>query len=102
MQRLIADSSLGGPEAQAIQERAPQGIGRAIALGAQYLARAEDAEAERDRLRAVVGAYQRADSALEDALDDPEVDDAQALARAFRDAQAALLALDVSPTGEDT
>jgi hypothetical protein len=58
----------------------------------------DDVAAERDRLRAVVAEYQRTDRALEEALEDPKVTDAQPVARAFRAAQAALLALDVSPT----
>jgi len=54
MAELIAQSSLGTPEAEAIRERTPPGVGRAIVRATEYLARAEEAEAERDRLRKVI------------------------------------------------
>ncbi len=54
IRRLIAASSLGTAEAQAIQARTPAGLGRAMTLGAQYLTRAEQAEAECDRLHATL------------------------------------------------
>jgi chromosome segregation ATPase len=51
MDRLISQSSLGTPEAVALRERTPPEIGRAIVRASEYLGRAEEAEAERDRLR---------------------------------------------------
>jgi hypothetical protein len=54
--RLIAASSLGTPEAEAIRNRTPPGVGMAITKAAQYMARAEEAEFERDRMRPVVDA----------------------------------------------
>jgi hypothetical protein len=48
---LIRQSSLGTPEAEAVRGRTGPALGMAMALAAEYLARAEAAEAERDRLR---------------------------------------------------
>jgi pimeloyl-ACP methyl ester carboxylesterase len=51
MDRAIRESSLGTPAAQSLAERTPWEVGRAIVLGARHLDRAEKAEAERDQLR---------------------------------------------------
>jgi chromosome segregation ATPase len=51
MDRLISQSSLGTPEAVALRERTPPEVARAIVRASEYLGRAEEAEAERDRLR---------------------------------------------------
>jgi hypothetical protein len=91
MDRVIHQSSLA---AQALIERTPRGVGRAIVLGAQLLGRAEEAEAERDRLRAVVEAAQ--------AYVEAEVDDQCPDAEYFRDRLvAALAALDGSAEAPD-
>lgn len=49
---LIERSSLGTPEAKAIRARTPPAVAHAIVLASGYLRRAEEAEAERDLLRA--------------------------------------------------
>ena len=52
--RLIAASSLGGEEAQRVRDSVPPQVGKLITRAMQATMRAEAAEAERDRLRAVV------------------------------------------------
>lgn len=60
---LIKQSSLGTPGAEAVAARTPPGVAKAIVLGGSYLARAEAAEAERERLRAVVDAAREFETA---------------------------------------
>jgi hypothetical protein len=66
----IRASSLGTEAAQSLRQRTPPEVAKAVVLGSQYLARAEAAEAQRDRLRVVV---QKLWGAWNDAtLNDPE------------------------------
>lgn len=50
---LIEQSSLGSPEARAVRETVPADVSYAIVAGSRYYERAERAEAENARLRAV-------------------------------------------------
>jgi chaperonin cofactor prefoldin len=52
--RLIAASSLGTPEAVAMREQVPPQLSKVLVRAIQAQQRADAAEAERDRLRAVV------------------------------------------------
>lgn len=54
IEELIRDSSLGTAAAESLRNRTPPGLGKALALGSQYLARAEAAETERGQLRAAL------------------------------------------------
>lgn len=54
MDALIKRSSLGTLEAEAVAAQTPPSVAMAIALGVQYLGRAEEAEAEVARLRDIV------------------------------------------------
>jgi hypothetical protein len=54
LDRLIADSSLGTPEAVALREQLPPEVSHAIARATEYLVRAEKAETQRDRLAEVL------------------------------------------------
>lgn len=102
MDRLISQSSLGTPEAVALRERTPPEVARAIVRASEYLGRAEEAEAERDQVRAVVEAgrpllalfvrFVRMNPGL--------ADDDSAIARAFDAYRVALAQLDAS--GEAT
>lgn len=74
MDDLIKASSLGTPEAEAVRARTPRGVGKAIVLGANYLVRAERAEAECRRLRAAI-------AGVLDGLAGPESEDAVASLR---------------------
>ena len=61
---LIAQSSLGTPEAMAMRARTPPGLAYAISRAAEEMRRADEAEAERDRLQAELNT---ANAELEDA-----------------------------------
>ena len=52
---MMEQSSLGAPDAERYRSRAPLEVGKAIMLGSEYLRRAEKAEAEVERLRALLG-----------------------------------------------
>ena len=105
--RLIAASSLGTPESVAMREQVPPQLSKVLVRAIQAKERADVAEAERDRLRAVVRkVVVCAGIALEGKSDEwlsyaceeyagPHEFDPDELAAYRR-------ALDVSPTGEDT
>lgn len=52
---MIEQSSLGTPDAEKMRDRTPLEVGKAIVLGAEYRQRAEKAETEVERLRALLG-----------------------------------------------
>jgi len=59
MERLIEASSFGTPGAKAARESIPPEVGSAVALAAEYLSRAKEAERERDELASKVARVER-------------------------------------------